>query len=210
MNIESAGERAPVFDTIRQSLPDYGGARTYTARDVPQPPEPDLIRPLCCERHLEGIPAFERIPNRRMVWMPIPEYRIGEESNARFIFNWIDNWQCLMCSRNIRLEDFQFDRTLHTCDRCQSFESWIFDMNLQRGGFRCLSCHPESLGEQVLNVEVARFSRQVLSRNAWPPPTGIVIVPTNSFLYCPILLAAAQLLDQEDIENWRSHTISAG
>ena len=79
------------------------------------------------------------------------------------------------------IRGFQFDRTLHTCDRCQGFESWIFDMNLQRGGFRCLSCHPESLGEQVLNIEVARFSRQVLSRNTWSPPTGIVIVPINSF-----------------------------
>ena len=159
MNIDPSGERSAVFNTIRQSIPDYGGERTYAAGDLPQPPEPALIRPLCCQRHLEGIAAFERIPNRRMAWMPIPEFRGDGVSNGRIIFNWLENWQCPMCPRSIRLDDLQFDRTIRTCEMCRGFESWIFDMNIQRGGFRCLTCRPESLGEQVLDVEVRTVQR---------------------------------------------------
>ena len=118
-----------------------------------------------------------------------------------------------MCSRSIRLDDLQFDRTMRTCEICQGFESSNFDMNIQRGGFRCLACRPESLGEQVLDVEIRtvqalvssfvenpRFNSDAFPRHMGSPPTGLVVIGTNSFLYCPALLAAARLLEDADVE----------
>ena len=34
-------------------------------------------------------------------------------------------------------------------------------------------------------------------------------VPTNSFLYCPVLLAASHFLDDEDRQAWRNHEHAA-
>ena len=92
---ETGAERS----TVRGHANDYNGGRTFAANDVPPPPEPQGMYPLCHHR-VGPPPDFLALPFRCMQWSPVAVHTAASNGD-RVISGWTEEWSCATCSATV-------------------------------------------------------------------------------------------------------------
>ena len=128
--------------TSAVAISDYT-LRTFSARDVPPPPEPACVRPLCCRR-LGPAPDFPELSCRRMVWAPVAQRAAGT-IGSNHITSWTEEWQCQRCSSTVGLAVAAPPGNQEICNRCCRPQTWEFDAVSAAGRWLCYpSCAASS------------------------------------------------------------------
>ena len=216
-------ERLSGESTVREVVRDYT-LRTFTRNDAPEPRPPPGVSVLCCHRvapaHTPGEPAhFVELPDRSMPWAPAPI------RHSTGIAAWRPAWVCPRCGEEAGLDDVDVPpQAGDPCERCGVIQQWTFDRFTARGELSCsAACAPAGLppdaapppappavapGASGQPSTAGGSSRNVPSArtvDVWAmcgPPQGVP-APTNSWLYVPLLRAAAGQLQGPALEQWR-------
>ncbi|CAE7853260.1 unnamed protein product, partial [Symbiodinium necroappetens] len=200
-------------DTVRGAVRDYT-LRTFTTNDAPEPPPPPGIRVLCCH-HVAAVNGangvdFVRLPHRAMQWAPVPI------RHAAGIAAWQPSWLCPGCAQEVRLADLDVPADAgQPCSRCGRALRWEYDRATGRGQLSCMpgcagSARPAAPQEPRGTLTTPHQAAACLpaSRGAFwlsrGPPIGHVQEATNSWLYVPLLHAAAADLTSSAVEAWRA------
>ena len=231
-----SNRREPVR-TIERGIPDYGGARTFTAADAPQPPQPEAVRVLCCRHVCPLPPHFPELPDRSMLWAPVAEHNVGEA--GRHISCWREEWICNRCTGTVEAREAMPPAPRPNCHSCGTSETWTLDIRTGQGEWRCPWCDPDARDREVSRssprptrhpspngatghgpstalaagrTEAAQATSRIATAPAgqWAPPQAVVTADRNSWLYVPILLHAAGLLHPETARAWQSHALASG
>ena len=213
-------ERLSGESTVREAIRDYT-LRTFTSSDAPEPPPPPGIAVLCCQRlaamgHAGGV-DFVPLPHREMQWAPIP-IRHGAGIAA-----WRPAWLCPGCAQEVRLDALQIPAGVGgPCNRCGAVTRWEYDRVTGRGTCSCTAgwagpVNPPALTTPALQppaeTTAPPVSAPAASQASRPtaafwlsrgPPSGEVRDPTNSWLYVPLLHAAAADLAPTALDAWRT------
>ncbi|CAE7448365.1 unnamed protein product [Symbiodinium natans] len=199
-------------ETVREAVQDYA-LRTFTSNDAPEPPPPPGVVVLCCNRVAAtrgaGGVNFVALPHRDMDWAPQP---IRHEAG---IAAWRPAWLCPGCARDVQLDDIHVPANAgQTCGGCGSRLWWEYDRAIERGRLRCShGCNRPA--EELRAPEPVRPAPPALPHVSgrgggsafWlsrGPPTGDVRESTNSWLYVPLLHAAAADLAVAALAEWRA------
>ena len=117
--------------TTHAVVDDYA-ERTYARDDIPPPPAPEAIIPLC--HTLAGPPPdFCILPDRRMPWSPLAMH----DPSTRAIIGWVHQWVCNTCSATITEHDAQPASTQGACTACNSWLGWVIECQGGEGQWRC-------------------------------------------------------------------------
>ena len=213
-------ERLSGKSTVREAIRDYT-LRTFTSSDAPEPPPPPGISVLCCQRlaamgHAGGV-DFVPLPHREMQWAPIP-IRHGAGIAA-----WRPAWLCPGCAQEVRLDALQIPAGVGgPCNRCGAVTRWEYDRVTGRGTCSCTAGCAGPVNPSALTTPAPQppaettappVSAPAASQASRPtaafwlsrgPPSGEVRDPTNSWLYVPLLHAAAADLAPTALDAWRT------
>ena len=108
-------EQRGASSTTHAVVDDYA-ERTYARDDIPAPPAPEAIIPLC--HTLVGPPPdFCTLPDRRMPWSPLAMH----DPSTRAIIGWVHQWVCNTCSATITEHDAQPASVQGACTACNSW-----------------------------------------------------------------------------------------
>eukprot|EP00439_Symbiodinium_sp_Y106_P002393 s689_g1.t1 len=199
--------------TVREAVRDYT-LRTFTANDAPEPPPPPGVAVLCCQRlaamGVAGGVDFVGLPHREMQWAPVP-IRHGSGIAA-----WRPAWLCPGCAQEVLLDALEVPAGVgESCNRCGNEVRFEYDRVAGRGTRNCTAVSgcagpsgladpsdvpalpalqpPNEVAVPHLPAAATRFAIGPVS-GFWltlGPPPGEVSDTTNSWLYVPLLHAAA-------------------
>ena len=175
------------------------------------PAEPPELVVLCCERFLAlGISAA----SPRMTWAPVQRFEPGVHG-SRVHTGWIGNWVCNTCGQTFDQHDDRLAllRASHSCALqgncrlCLDFRSgsytWMCGVSGRLEDAAALTDAPVQ-SETNPSMSTATVPCNVPGDVGYfaflPPATNDEA--TNSFLYCPLLLQAAGLLQEEVARAW--------
>ena len=170
------------------------------------PAEPHDLVVLCCERLIAlNISAA----SRRMTWAPIQQFETND-LGCRMPVGWIGNWVCNSCGRTVDQHDDRLS-ALRVNHACALQSGCRLCLDLQNGSYAwmCgatgqLSDEPRQTDARApMPLQSSRTANCVanLGYFAGLPPTSNDEA-TNSFLYCPLLLHAGGLLQDEVVRAW--------
>ena len=205
-----------------QSLRPVEAPSHANAACAQMPHAPRSVLPLCCH-HVGPPPNFALLPERAMRWAPLCTQTAGPAQT-------IGMWLCLSCSREVQQSHpVMQPPTGPPCCPEHGPQCFIVDFTSSEQGWACvapgytphdspyvLQCPtlPPTMLRDHLSPVAAEQQSAILPAN--PNVTAearrffsaavphAVSVNTNSFLYCPILLAASNLLVPQDVESWSS------
>jgi hypothetical protein len=118
---ETGAERS----TVRGHANDYNGGRTFAANDVPPPPEPQGMYPLCHHR-VGPPPDFLALPFRCMQWSPVAVHTAASNGD-RIISGWTEEWSCATCSATVAPSAMAPQGQQAACDGCGAWPVWVYD-----------------------------------------------------------------------------------
>ena len=122
-------------NTAHAVVEDYSD-RAFARDDVPPPPAPTGIVPLC-HHHVGPPPDFSLLLDRRMIWAPLAMH----DPVSRSIIGWVQQWTCNTCSAAVTLHDAQPRSAQMTCTVCHAPYAWIFEPETSSGEWRCPQAH---------------------------------------------------------------------
>ena len=175
------------------------------------PAEPPELVVFCSERFLAlGISAA----SRRMTWAPVQRFEPGVHG-SRVHIGWVGNWVCNTCGQTFDQHDDRLAmlRASHSCVLQGNCRLCLY----VRSGSYTWMCGVSGRLEDAAALTDAPVQSET------NPPMSTATVPcnvpgdvgyfaflppatndeaTNSFLYCPLLLQAAGLLQEEVARAW--------
>eukprot|EP00439_Symbiodinium_sp_Y106_P002825 s14267_g1.t1 len=203
--------------TVREAVRDYT-LRTFTSSG-------GRVAVLCCQRlaamGVAGGVDFVGLPHREMQWAPVP-IRHGSGIAA-----WRPAWLCPGCAQEVPLDALEVLAGVgESCNRCGNEVRFEYDRVAGRGTRTCTAgcAGPSSLADpsdvpalpalQPPNeVAVPHLPAAATRLGTGPvsgfwltlgPPPGEVSDTTNSWLYVPLLHAAAADLAPAALQAWRT------
>ena len=123
----------PSHQTAHTVVRDYA-ARTFSSADVPEPPEPERVRAVCCRRLSGPATGFMELPDARMHWAPVPH------RNDRGIASWTPQWLCMRCQNMLPTARVQPPGPPPCCHRCLTLMSWEVDLASHTERWVCSRC----------------------------------------------------------------------
>ncbi|OLP71931.1 hypothetical protein AK812_SmicGene48368 [Symbiodinium microadriaticum] len=201
---------APASDTAFAVVRDYS-VRTFSWADAAEPPEPVLIRAVCCNR-LAG-PAFDFAE-----LAPLP--RRGTDG----IETWLPQWICMRCQNELQFENVRMPSPTPACPMCHAPMLWEVDVATKQERWVCSRCPPAHAARRFAPTRHAaglsnpqagaphaigdgHSTAPALALTQYttlgPPPLPLRD-GTNSALYVPLLLDAAGVLTPQAQLAWRS------
>ena len=186
--------------TVRQAVQDYQ-LRTFTSNDAPEPRAPPGVTVLCClgprgRGRIRSIAARAPVPIR----------------SDTGIAAWRPGWLCPGCATEVPLDALQIlAHAGGACNRCGGELHWIFDRVAAGSSWSCTAgcAGPAAPPHAAAPPPEAPHAAEALPHDApaatspgasrpaaafWltrGPPLGVVADSTNSWLYVPLLHAAA-------------------
>ena len=198
-------------ETVQEAVQDYA-LRTFTSHDAPEPRPPPGVAVLCCNRvaavRRPGSVDFVRLPDREMQWAPLP---VRHDAG---IAGWVPAWVCPDVPVPAQAGEL--------CGGCGNQLRWEYDLSTERGRFHCSAgCirpaevplapgpapGPTGSAVQPAVLPAGPVAAQLPAVGYWlsrGPPAGEVWENTNSWLYVPLLQAAAGDLLPPAAEAWRA------
>ena len=153
---------------------------------------------------------FVRLPHREMNWAPVP-IRHGAGIAA-----WRPGWVCPGCAEEVRLDSLSIpDEAGSPCGSCGAELRWVFDRAVGRASWSCTDgcAQPAAITSARAAAPTVR-ARTLTEANAPPPrlpvwsecgpPRDCSALATNSWLYVPLLHAAAGEMGPEALMRWRT------
>ena len=187
-------QRQNTHNTIRQTG-GHSHDRTYAENAIPDPPQPADRRGLCCPQ-ISGYPDFLPLPTRTMHWAPTA-VREGDQ-----IDHWLEQWMCRTCHRTVDRQNVNPTSDPYDCRQCLQRCTWVFEGENLDGEWRCTRCDNDwALRRICRSIRPMR----VIHDQAAPDINTVITVDTNSFLYCPLLLDVAGMLNEDDSTSWQQH-----
>ena len=195
-----------------------GPSQTNESEEVAMPAEPHDLVLLCCQRFI----ALDIVAgSRRMQWAPEQVYEtIGQ--GCRRITGWIGEWVCNLCGRTF-CQNEELLRTVRDQHCCGMGTRCRLSIDFQQGVYAWMCGETNSLSsleacvDSVLpHADTPREGEPPGNTTAQSPdqfacdaPSYFTGLPphaneesTNSFLYCPLLLHAAGMLQPHAVEAW--------
>ena len=164
---EAGAERS----TVRGHANDYNGGRTFAANDVPPPPEPQGMYPLCHHR-VGPPPDFLALPFRCMQWSPVAVHTAASNGD-RVISGWTEEWSCATCSATVAPSAMAPQGQQAACDGCGAWPVWVYDTHAAAGEWRCRRCQADVVFEASVSTGVGSDERPpAADASSVPPPVA--------------------------------------
>lgn len=193
--------RLPCSRTTQVEVRDYT-VRTFTCQDALEPPAPIHITVHCCHRvgavRDHGAVSFVDLPGREANWSPLP-LRHGEGIAA-----WTPSWSCMRCGQQIRQDAIALpDEAGSACAVCGRLRHWHYDATAGAGSLTCSCPPPAPPHTAAVDIPSTPWAHRL-------PPTDPITTDRNSFLYVPLLHAAAGNLAAPALAAWQASGPAAG
>jgi len=205
-------ERSAGESTVRAAIRDYA-LRTFTSNDAPEPRPPPGVTLLCCHRvaAVNGTAGVEFVPlpDREMQWAPVPI------RHSAGIAAWRPSWVCPGCAEDVHLDSLAIPAEAgNPCNRCGAQLRWTLDRVAGSAGWSCAGGCAHPAADAITSAPAPPAAPHPPAQRTSPPrlpawstcgpPRDCSALATNSWLYVPLLHAAAGEMGPEGLQRWRS------